>query len=157
MNSDLINPFLQGAQNILKTVCGENPKLGKIFVKKSPYTCELVSIELGLEGDLNGVVVYTMKNEVACAIVSKMMFGMSISVLDDMSKSAISELGNMISGNIATLFYQIGKTVDITTPKFHFDAVESDFTFLNKNQTLICMPLSFQDGNIFEVDVFVGE
>ena len=41
-------------------------------------------------------------------MASKMMMGMPVTALDDMSISAISELGNMIMGNAATILLNKG-------------------------------------------------
>ncbi len=42
--------------------------------------------------------------------------GMPVTELDDMAMSAISELGNMIMGNAATIFSTKGIVIDITPP-----------------------------------------
>ncbi len=42
--------------------------------------------------------------------------GMPVTELDDMATSAISELGNMIMGNAATIFSTKGIVIDITPP-----------------------------------------
>ena len=46
-----------------------------------------------------------MDKPVALQIASAMMMGMTITELDEMSKSAIAESANMILGNAATLLY----------------------------------------------------
>ena len=45
-----------------------------------------------------------------------MMGGMAISELDEISKSAVSEMGNMIMGNASTIFAKKGISIDITPP-----------------------------------------
>jgi chemotaxis protein CheX len=42
--------------------------------------------------------------------------GMPYDKLDELAMSAIGELGNMVSGNIAMNLEQIGKPIDITPP-----------------------------------------
>ncbi|MNC54214.1 CheY-P phosphatase CheX [compost metagenome] len=50
-------------------------------------------------------------------MVSAMMGGYVITEMDEMGQSAISELGNMISGNASTILSNQGVSVDITPPK----------------------------------------
>ena len=45
---------------------------------------------------------------VALKLVSAMMGGYAIAEMDEMGQSAISELGNMISGNASTILYNQG-------------------------------------------------
>ncbi len=59
---------------------------------------------VGIVGDIKGNIVYSIDSEDALKIASTMMMGMEINVLDDMAKSAISELTNMLTANAATFF-----------------------------------------------------
>ncbi len=154
MDAAYVNAFIQGAQNILNTICAESPRLGKLFMKKYPYISEIVSISFDIFKDITGNVVFTMKPEVACFIASKMMYGMPVSALDDMSISAICELGNMISGNVATIFSKQGTMVDISTPSFRMNAASGDFPFIKENSQIVCVPLVFSTGDVFEINIF---
>ena len=66
---------------------------------------------------LSDYIVFGLHEEVAIRVVSAMMGGYSITAMDEMSRSAISELGNMISGNASTMLFNQGVRVDITPPK----------------------------------------
>ena len=114
INVDLINPFVQGTQTILRDVCKEVPKLGKVYLKKSPYASGSIVVIIGLTGDIKGQVIFSLDKQAACSISSKMMMGLAVEELDEMAKSAISELMNMILGHTATIFYTKGIFVDIT-------------------------------------------
>jgi len=81
--------------------------------------------------------------------VSAMMGGYVISEIDEMGRSAISELGNMISGNASTILYNQGVRVDITPPKLIQSAQSAGF---NATQALT-IPL-IMDG-IGELDIQV--
>jgi len=59
-----------------------------------------------------------MNKNVALTAASGMMGGLNLTELDEMSKSALSELTNMILGNTATLLYNRGVGVEITPPSF---------------------------------------
>jgi len=137
-------------------VCGESPRLGNIFLKKAPPTCEAVSIVIGIMGDIQGCVIYTVKTEAACNIASVMMTA-PLTQLDDMSISALAELGNMISGNVATLFSGRGIAVDITPPTCKMDAGEDEFRLMPDGALIFCVPLVMQNDDMFEVDIYVRE
>ena len=65
---------------------------------------------------MKGQVILAMKDDNARDIASKMMFGMPVTELDEMSSSALNELSNMIMGNTATIFSTLGILIDITPP-----------------------------------------
>jgi len=62
-------------------------------------------------------VVFGLQEAVALRIVSAMMGGFVLTEMDEMGQSAISELGNMISGNASTILSNQGIAVDITPPQ----------------------------------------
>jgi len=76
---------------------------------------DLVTV-VGYNGNMEGNLVYGFTSELGLLIVSKMMGGMPYEKLDELAMSAIGELGNMVSGNIAMHLEQIGKPIDITPP-----------------------------------------
>jgi chemotaxis protein CheX len=155
MNVAYVNPFVQGAQSVLTTLCQETPALGQVHVKGAPYTTASVSVAVSIHGDFSGEVVFNMEESAACYIASKMMMGMPVPALDAMSQSALSELANMISGNVATLFSGKGIIVDIKPPAFRRDAVTADFPLAPNTPKVVCVPLKFAEGHVFAVDVMI--
>ncbi|MCL2217417.1 MAG: chemotaxis protein CheX [Defluviitaleaceae bacterium] len=156
MDASYINPFVQGAQKVFASVCQESPALGKVFVKPSPYAASEVSVAVYICGAFEGEVVYSMTEETGCFIVSRMMMGMPVdSLRDDMAQSAVSELANIISGNVATIFAGREIVVDIKPPQLRFNAVPGDFPFVSKVAKVVCVPMKFQDGHEFQVDVMI--
>lgn len=149
MRVEHINPFIQGTEGILKTVCGVSTSLGKIY-KKPQIAVGEYSILIEIVGELKGVVFYSMNENTACKIASKMMSGMPISALDDMSKSALCELSNMISGNVATIFSGMNISVDIKPPIFNDGKTPS------QAYEFITIPINIDDSGILEINVFFG-
>ena len=156
MDASYINPFVQGAQRVFASVCQETPVLGKVFVKQHPYAVATVSVAVDIHGAFEGEVVYNMPEETGMFIVSRMMMGMPVDSLeDDMAKSAVSELANIISGNVATIFAGKEIVVDIKPPQLRFRASTGDFPMAAKVAKIVCVPLKFQDGHEFQVDVLI--
>jgi len=83
-----------------------------------------------------------------------MMMGMEVKSLDEMAKSAIAELGNMIMGNVSTEFYNTGVKIDITPPTV---LVGNDMAFSTKGIKTICVPLILENVGKIEVDIAITE
>ena len=150
MNAEFINPFIQGSQRVLDSICGGRPGLGKVFIKKPPFAPQHVAVAISIIGAVKGTAIYTMDTSAGLFLVSRMMGGMSIETLDFMSQSALCELANMISGNVATAFSEKGILIDITPPEFCGNSYPSLVG------QAVCIPLLLQDGNVFEVDVCIA-
>ena len=155
MNVAYVNPFVQGAQRVFATVCQETPSLGKVFVKPVPYTASPVSVSVTIRGAFEGEVVYNFDEAAGCHIASRMMQGMPVPSLDAMAKSALSELANMISGNVCTLFSGKNMIIDINPPQLRHDATHADFPMAAKVDKVVCVPLTFSNNAVFQVDVMI--
>jgi len=116
MKVEYINPFIKASTEVLKMITQCEFTTGKPYIKNSPFEACNVMILLGITGEIRGQASLSMSEETAMAIASKMMMGMPVNELDEMAKSALSEMGNMIMGNAATLLFNDGVHVDITPP-----------------------------------------
>jgi len=156
MDASYVNAFVQGAQRVFATICNETPSLGKVFVKSPPYSVSPVTVSIDVFGAFEGQIVYNMEEAAGCFIVSQMMMGMPVPTLqDDMAKSAACELANIISGNVATIFSGKEIVVDIKPPQLRFGAAGGDFPAAGKVPKVVCVPLQFGSGHIFEIDVLI--
>ena len=150
MNVEYINPFIEASTRIIKETTGLSPKLGKVYVKNIPYKSNNVLVLIGLTGKIYGSVVITFSKSLACKIASAMMLGMNVPELDEISKSAIGELCNMILGNTATLFSQKGVDIDITPPTiFTGDNIQMS----PHKSVIVCVPLLFENDECIEIDL----
>lgn len=148
MKAEHINPFLMAASEVLKQMCALQTSVGKPYLKEAKFTHDAFIIIIGVTGEIRGQAMITLENAIACDIASKMCM-MPITELDDLSMSALSELGNMIMGNTATLFSAKGIGIDITPPTICSGDVEFTTVFA-KN---ICVPLSYEDGKVIEINL----
>lgn len=154
MNLEYINPFIAASQEMLSQVANEKTDIGKLFPRDSSFVGDNVIIIIGIAGDLKGQVIFNLKSETACNIASSMMCGMPVAKLDEIAKSAIGELANMISGNAATIFASKQIELDITPPTVMIgDNIEISTTKSNS----ICVPLVMKNGNRFEINVSLSE
>ncbi|MDD3704829.1 MAG: chemotaxis protein CheX [Clostridiaceae bacterium] len=154
MNVEYINPFISVSVNLMKMVCNVTAERGKIFIKDSTFSSDNVVIIIGVAGEIKGQVFFSMNNSTACNIASAMMFGMEVKELDDMAKSAIAELGNMIMGNVSTEFFNNGIKIDITPPTI---LVGKEMAVSTKGLKTICIPLLLEKLGKIEIDVALTE
>lgn len=117
MKAEYINPFLESARIVIEQMIQIRPSTGKLTLKDIKFMDHHVWIQIGMTGHVNGDIIFGLSESVAMKIISAMMGGFVITEIDEMGKSAISELGNMISGNASTMLYNQGVHVDITPPR----------------------------------------
>lgn len=139
-----INPFLLSAQQILAQVCMIETKVGKLSKDDMCIDGEPVFIMLGVTGEMTGQVCIVFDLNVAKDVASRMMMGMPVAEIDDMAKSALSELGNMIMGNAATLLANNNIRIDITPPTLGMGSTKMS----SPNMTTIKVPLVYDGGEV---------
>jgi chemotaxis protein CheX len=116
MDVKLVNPFVEAFVNVMPMLGFQDVKKGNLSLKGKELNSSGVLIIVGIVGSVRGNVVYSFSMEDAKKIASTMMMGMPVSELDDMSKSALSELTNMLTANAATSFSNMDMLIDISTP-----------------------------------------
>lgn len=151
MKADLINPFLESARTVIEQVINVRPTTGQLGIKDIKFVENYIWIQIGMTGQMSGDIVFGLSEEVALKLVSAMMGGFSVTELDDMSQSAISELGNMISGNASTMLYNQGVIVDITPPKLIHSANAAGFTA----KKVLTIPLIIEQIGELDIQVIV--
>ncbi|TBL81826.1 chemotaxis protein CheX [Paenibacillus thalictri] len=127
MKAEYINPFLESARIVIEQVANVRPSTGKLGIKDVKLVEKYIWIQIGMTGQMQGDIVFGIHEEVALRMVSAMMGGFIVTEMDEMSRSAISELGNMISGNASTMLFNQGVRVDITPPKIMHSANAAGF------------------------------
>ena len=116
INVDHINPFLMAASTIMRDACQMEMKIGRPYVKTTEFQSDSVIIMIGVTGEMRGQVLISFTTPKACQVASGMMMGMPVNELDELAQSAISELVNMLTANVATNFSLEGIQIDISTP-----------------------------------------
>lgn len=148
MNAEHINPFIMASTKVLKDMCFIDAKLGKPYTKDPNAMQEALVILIGVTGEMRGQVMIIFSNEVACDIASKMCM-MPVTQMDELATSAISELGNMILGNTATVFSTKGISIDITPPTIG----NGSMVFKNNFAQNICIPLLYDNDKKIEINI----
>lgn len=115
MKVQYVSPFAEAAVNVCQMVLGTTPERGQLAARPQLFTSEQVNIVCGIVGNVEGLVLYGLSGSTALRIASAMV-GQKMVIFDQLAASAIAELGNMISGNSASLLAQQGIKCDITPP-----------------------------------------
>ncbi|MFC1670631.1 chemotaxis protein CheX [Spirochaetota bacterium] len=116
LNAEYINPFLEAASAVFKSILKVDLRRGKLSIKENPSPSMEVSIIIGITGGITGEVVYGMEFEMINKIAEVLAPGLSESEIRQEYKDIVGELANMITGNAMNLFSSSETKIDITTP-----------------------------------------
>jgi chemotaxis protein CheX len=126
------------SSKVLREACFVEPKVGRPYVRDP------------MDLDNTIIIMISFTYEVACDIASKMIM-MPITELDELATSAISELGNMILGNAATIFSNKGIKIDITPPTI----VKGTMSFSHTYTKSICIPIEYDEQKVIEINIAI--
>lgn len=148
MDVNYINPIIGAFVNVM-------PQLGLPDVEKKGISLKGRFIEspgvviiVGIIGDIKGNVIYGISLEDAKKIASTMMMGMPVDEFNELAQSAISELTNMLTANVATNFSQDNIIINISTPTL----VHGKFTANASSDKVVCVTMGVGD-MIIEVNI----
>lgn len=116
VNVKLANPFIEAFMSVMPVLGCPNPKRTKVYLHDKEVSNEGVAVRVNFKKELIGSVVYNMTEDTAKFIASTMMMGMPVAEMDELARSAISELSNMLTANATTSLSQLGYVADISTP-----------------------------------------
>lgn len=153
LKEELIKPFLKSSTEILSQIANFQVTHKEPYVKKELKLQDNIGVIIGITGSIKGQAVISFTEDTAKKIASNMMGGMPIAVLDDIAKSAVCELGNLILGNAAVGLYNHGASIDITPPSI---LIGKEMTYSTANSGIICIPLEAKEDNM-ELNIIIKE
>lgn len=139
MDVRYLNPFFTAIKDVSAQVLGSNPSFHKPCLKNTPFSSEELLIIIGITGELNGKAIINLKKADCTEIASKMMGGMEMQ-FDELSKSATSELFNMIMGTAASYFEKEGILINITSPTI----LEGNNIVISQREKIISVPINIE-------------
>lgn len=147
MNAEIINPFVAAAFTFFEKEYKTKITQGSLSPVQSPFPGKDVNVVIGLSGSLRGQVIFCLSLETARQIASLMLYGygMPVDDFDEIAKSAISEMGNIIAGNAATSLNQAGLSCIITPPSL---LLGQEISFSFKDLQILVVPLNMDVGEI---------
>lgn len=153
MKVEYVSPFAEASMSVFKMLIAVEPNRGQLSARPQMYTTQQINIVCGITGDIEGLVIFGMSMITADRIASKMI-GAPVVTFDQLAASAISELGNMISGNSLRLLSGKGFTCDITPPTI---IRGSNVKITTVDIPALTIPLNLPDLGDFEINVALKE
>jgi chemotaxis protein CheX len=115
MDVKYINPFINAAQTVFKTMLSLDAKMGKPTLKNEKATSGDISGIMGLAGDRKGTVCISFNNKGAL-FVFKTLVGEEHDSIDPEVIDSIGEITNIISGQARKEFEQTGLNLKAAMP-----------------------------------------
>ena len=141
MDVNYINPVLGAFMTVLPQLGLADVQRKGVSVKGRYIESPGVMIIVGIVGDIKGNIIYGMTIDDARKIASTMMMGMPVNDFDDLAQSAISELTNMLTANVATNFSTDNIIINISTPTL----MHGEFTANANAEQVLCVDMSVND------------
>lgn len=152
MKAEYINPFLIATQNIVKNMAQIDLRMTGTTVKTVPTFSKNVVIMLGVTGKLKGTIAIGMDTKLAKQIASNMM-GYKVEELDEISKSALRELCNIIVGQVGITFEGMSKRIDITPPAL---MMGDNISISHQESPLLSIKFSYKNMEM-DLDIAIKE
>lgn len=138
MDVNNLNNILDAFTNVLPQLGINNIQKTGMSLKEKFVKSSGVIVIIGTIGDIKGNIIYSLTEESAKKIASKMMMGIPVDKFDDLAQSAISELVNMLTANAATNFSNNNINIDISTPTL----ICGEFVANTNSDKIICVNIS---------------
>ena len=148
MDVNYINPIIGSFMNVMPQLGLPNVEKKGISLKGRFIESPGVVIIVGIIGDIKGNVIYGMSIEDAKKIASAMMMGMPVDEFNELAQSAISELTNMLTANVATNFSKDNIIINISTPTL----VHGQFSANASSDKVVCVEMGVGDMTV-EVNI----
>lgn len=150
MKVEYINPFLESASNVLQEIAQLPTDRGNLRLKGVEESFPDVCAILGVVGDIHGQVIYGFNEGTAKGVVSRMMMGAEVNEFDEMARSALGELGNIITGKASIQLETIGLHVEISPPTL---VMAQNVRISSLKIPMIVVPL---DSEVGQIEIFTG-
>ena len=144
MEASLVNPFIESAVNVLKTMAQTTPVSGAHTIKKHNRTWGEVTGLIGMAGEnVNGNMMVSFDAPCILSIVSKMLMEEFTEINNDVI-DAVGEITNMISGGTKSALKEKGFAISMATPII----INGKNVELSQNSKspIICIPFTTEVG-----------
>jgi len=152
LNAKLMEIFIEAACEFFEMEANLRLEKETVFTPESKTTSQEVNILLGVTGAVHGQLIYAMPADAAKLIASEMI-GQPIELSDFMAQSAISELGNMISGLAIQKLADTYSDLAVTPPTFIYG---KNIILSTGNNNRLCAVLAGNTGR-FELTLALKE
>lgn len=146
MRNKFSGAFLSSFQNVISMFGISNIVLTDEKELDSHLNVSGVVCIIGIVGDVQGNVIFSMNEDCGKMLASYMMGGMEIAEFDEMTQSAVSELGNMLAANATMTLAEADVRADISTPTL----MRGIFTVTASYDHVTCLAMDI-NGHSFDI------
>lgn len=153
MDVEFINPFINDATNVLKTMAFLKPEVGKPYLKKGNSGVGDISGMLGLTGNssnIRGSLAVSFSESAILKVVANML-GEEHDYIDDEVVDAVGEITNMISGQARKELSEKGISLEASIPTV---VSGKGHTIKHVKVFSIVVPFKLDEGDFF-VDICI--
>lgn len=150
MKVEYVNPFIESASLVLEEIANLKSERGQLKMKDLNGPFRDVCAILGVIGQVSGQVIYGFDEQTAKNIVSRMMMGAEVIEFDEMTRSALGELGNIITGKASVGLEEAGYPIEISPPTL---VMATNVRISSLKIPMIVVPLDTECGVI---DIYIG-
>lgn len=145
MKAEFINPFVGAAYDVIKKVAKIEATKGELALANSPIRGNEVNVVIGVTGDLTGQIIFCLSEATALVFASKMLMNLTTDSLNELAKSAICEMANIILGNAVTALGERGYFCNLTPPAL---LIGKDVIVSTQVLKFLVIPLETKEGRI---------
>ena len=150
MKKEYIMPFVEATQNVFQDFFGVTPELDTPYIVKKEETSNWdISGIIGIAGESKGVIVLSINEKLATALVSKLV-GKQIKTVDEDVIDTIAELTNIIAGNSKKGFEEY--RLKISLPSI-IRGKEHEIFWPRQDIPILSIPFTLPEGKFM---LFVG-
>ena len=147
MDAKHLNPALDSIVNVLTTMAGITPIIGKPSIKNDENAPGVVTGLIDLVSkDTNGSLAISFSKPVALEIANKML-ATDIEDVDETIEDLVGEMTNMMAGGAKAIYQEQGYNFDLTRPTVI--AGENHQVKHNVEGTTILLPFNTESGEFF--------
>ncbi len=149
IDARLVVPVIESCEESLSKISNVKIERGKTYVLNIPFTSMGIGAIINFSGDFKGKIFLDMKSNAAIEL-TRMFLRENIEKFDKLVIDAVSEILNVIAGNIVNKIHRYGN-IEITAPRVitkfskHIDL---------KDKNVIIIPLGFNK-HIINVSFFI--
>ncbi len=150
MKKEYIMPFVEATQAVFQDFFGVIPDLGTPYIVKKEETLNWdVSGIIGIAGESRGVIVFSIDEQAAVSLTSRLV-GKKITELNDDVIDTIAEITNIIAGNAKKGFEEY--RLKISLPSI-IKGKEHEIFWPKQDIPIISIPFTVPEGKLM---LFVG-
>jgi chemotaxis protein CheX len=116
LKANYINAFLEPAVQIIEKILQVKAGIGWIKRGEIVDLEESIAVVISVNGDLNGAVIMSFSKDTAKRIVEDLLKKDNVTEFTQAAKDVLSELANMIVGNVSGRLYEMGLNEDLAPP-----------------------------------------